>query len=180
MKTIISRSRWWLALLCGLGPAAGIAPANPESIGNWMPSFAEALGLGPDDLPYPGEFAEDFTGVVAQPEALAAYGLAGVVAGDKVRLHNHANGYWTVANLRTHRELKLALAWLLRFGVTPDRELADGEPPDHITGTVVKPAVLARFGFTTAAAAKRFRLDYANEAWTLTLEPGGESRKVPF
>ncbi len=156
-----------------------LAHANPESLGAWNGSYAIALGIEGPDLPGEGEYADDFDAIATHPKLLVAFGLVTVSAGDPVRLHSHENGYWTVTDQRSGQHIKIALAWRVRFGLQPEPELEDGEPPDHIAGRVLEPTQLVALGFTTGATATRFSLDYVDETWVLTLLPSGEKQRVP-
>jgi hypothetical protein len=167
----------WLVALIGLTP---VARANPESLGAWMRFYALALGLEEKDLPIEGEYVDDFEAIVARPQAAAVFGLANVAPNDRLALHNHQNGYWTITNQRTKQVVKVALVWLVRFGVAPEPELADGEPPDHIRGRIVNRAPLTALGFASAPQATSFTIDFVDEAWVLTLLPSGEKGRVPL
>jgi len=169
---------FWLILL-QVG-SVQLARANPETIGTWMPAYAAALGLNPKGLPFECEFVDEFTAIVDQPATLEKFGLPNVQAGDELVLHSHANGYFTLRHVRSNRSVKIALAWLVRFGIEPDKGLRDGEPPDHIEGRVVEGRVLAGIGFASAGTAKRFVIEYGDGVWKLTLHPGGECHRVPF
>jgi hypothetical protein len=162
-----------------LAIAAG-ARAAPESAGNWWPFYGPALGLAPEGLPKTIDFVDELTGTVVHPPALALLGLGGLQPGDKVLLASHFNGYWTVTHKASGRKAKIALGWRVRLGILPDKELPDGEVPEHVTGVVVNTAVLVVYEFKTAATAKRFSLDFVDGRWVLTLQPGGEKKVIAF
>jgi hypothetical protein len=169
-----------VACLLGLTALAPAVRANPESLGTWMRVYGRALGFDPAGLPDEGEYIDDFEAKVARADAGVAFGLTGVVAGDRLALHNHENGYWTITNQRTKHTTKVALVWLVRFGVTPESELPDGEPPDHIRARIVNRAQLAAMGLASAKDATGCSIDFTGDVWVLTLLPSGEKRQVPL
>ncbi len=169
-----------LAGVVGLVVGNVMAPAQPESAGAWMSCYGAILGLAPQDLPGHAEWVEELTAVVADPEHLAALGVEGATRGEKVTLTNHENGYWTIQLPGHERKFTIPLAYLVRFGVVPDRDMSAEKVPETITGRVVAPEVLAQYEFVSAARARRFTLEFADGGWWLSLEPGGERRRVPF
>jgi len=168
-----------VAVLLALATGASCL-GNAESAGMWMKFYAPALGLADNkDLPYPGEYADDFSALVADPTPLTTFGLR-VARGDHVHFTNHGNGYWTITHETTKRSVRLPLGYQVRFGIVPDKEPPEGEPPDRIVGRVTDPRLLEQCGFVTAHNARRFTLEYIDEGWLLTLDPSGEKRKIPF
>jgi hypothetical protein len=157
-----------------------LSQAHPESSAAWMEGYGPALGLAAQDLPGHDEYIDEVTATVAVPARLAAFDIVGVARGETIVLTNHDNGYWTLHFPASGRRVTIPLAYQVRFGVVPDRDMPVGEVPDRVAGRVVAPAVLAQYGFRTAAAARRFILEWADEGWWLILEPGGEKLCVPF
>lgn len=176
-QAIYGRAAWFGLVTLGMAVSA---QAGPSVICLWDPAYAAVLGLKSEGLPFENEFVDEFVATVDIPAALEKYGLTGVSTGDRLELQSHRNGYWTLRHLRTYHTVKVALGWLVRYGIEPDKPLLDGEPPNHIEGRVVTPRILAARGFKSAANASRFVFEFDGGAWNLTLDPGGETRPVPL
>lgn len=176
---LLRQMRWGIGLAWVLA-VTPLMVAQPESSACWMGFYGAALGLAPEGLPEQSEYVDEVTATVVDPTRLATLGVPGARRGEQVTLISHDNGYWTVQLAGAGRSVNVPLAYRLRFGVEPDKELPDGQVPAKIVGRVVQAEILCQYGFRTAESARRFTLEFVDGGWWLTLEPGGEKQLVPF